>query len=213
MVSASFAWAQRAQHHPVQAAAAPPPQSGAPRADPPAAAARPAPHPQSLTPAPPSFPPSLNPQILEIGPDEFHVLSQQSDVPVLIDWFGKACGPCKMILPKLEQMAGEYEGRIVMKKIDAFAHKKEFAMGLGIKVRAWMGEGEPPNRPAAVPPQPPHATLDPPSRPNKRPTAPPPPPPQVLPTFHVWYKGEKVGEMTGSNEAKLRAFVEEHSAK
>ena len=35
---------------------------------------------------------------------------------------------------------------------------------------------------------------------------------KALPTFHVWFRGEKVGEMTGANEARLREFVQKHAA-
>ncbi len=42
----------------------------------------------------------------------------QSDVPVLVDFYADWCGPCKMIGPVVEQLAGEYEGKAKVVKLD-----------------------------------------------------------------------------------------------
>jgi thioredoxin 1 len=42
----------------------------------------------------------------------------QSSVPVLIDFWAAWCGPCKMIAPLIDQLAGEYAGRIKVGKVN-----------------------------------------------------------------------------------------------
>ena len=45
-----------------------------------------------------------------------------SDVPVLVDFWASWCSPCKMIAPIVEELAGEYEGRVKVAKLDIDAN-------------------------------------------------------------------------------------------
>lgn len=42
----------------------------------------------------------------------------KSPVPVLVDFWAEWCGPCKMIAPTLDELAGEYDGRVRIGKVN-----------------------------------------------------------------------------------------------
>src|SRR5438270_3173301 len=45
----------------------------------------------------------------------------QSDRPVLIDFYADWCGPCKMMAPVVDQVAGEFADRLTVGKLDVDA--------------------------------------------------------------------------------------------
>ncbi|HAH50946.1 MAG TPA: thioredoxin [Balneola sp.] len=55
---------------------------------------------------------------LEFTDGNFEAEVLNSDKPVLVDFWAEWCGPCRMIGPVVEEMAGEYEGKAKIGKVN-----------------------------------------------------------------------------------------------
>ncbi len=65
----------------------------------------------------------------EGNPTEWKYLG---DKPCIVDFYASWCGPCRMIAPILEELSGEYAGKIYIYKIDV-DKERDLAAAFGIR--------------------------------------------------------------------------------
>lgn len=56
--------------------------------------------------------------VLEVGESSFDTEVLQADQPVIVDFWAAWCGPCLMMAPVFEELAGQYGDQMKFVKVD-----------------------------------------------------------------------------------------------
>ncbi|WP_230487002.1 thioredoxin [Nocardioides anomalus] len=57
--------------------------------------------------------------MVDAGDGEFGAVVDEASLPVLVDVWAPWCGPCRMVSPVLERLAGELAGDLKLVKVNA----------------------------------------------------------------------------------------------
>lgn len=69
--------------------------------------------------------------MIHVTDENFEAEVLQSDVPVLVDFSATWCGPCKQLKPIVEELAGEFDGKIKVAHVDV-DQARNHAMKFGV---------------------------------------------------------------------------------
>ena len=74
----------------------------------------------------------MSENIHEFTDQSFDTDVVQADLPVLIDFWADWCGPCKAIAPTIEEIAGDYAGKVKVGKLNVDQNQNT-AMQYGVR--------------------------------------------------------------------------------
>ena len=85
---------------------------------------------------------------LEVNRDNYEAEVLESKEPVLVDFWGPQCKPCLALMPSVEALEKEYEGKLKVTKLNAAENRMQCAKlrVLGLPTFLFYKDGEEVNR-------------------------------------------------------------------
>ena len=63
-------------------------------------------------------------EVAEVTDQTFEAEVLKSEKPAVIDFWAEWCQPCRMLAPTIDEVAGEYEGKAKVGKLDTDANRE-----------------------------------------------------------------------------------------
>ncbi|MDR3264520.1 MAG: thioredoxin [Synergistaceae bacterium] len=83
--------------------------------------------------------------MIELTKENCDAEVKESALPVVVDFWGPACGPCMALMPRFTEIAGQYDGKVKFCKVDTSQNKR---VAINFKVMSlptilfWKGGAE-----------------------------------------------------------------------
>ncbi|MEJ2486822.1 MAG: thioredoxin [Anaerolineales bacterium] len=69
---------------------------------------------------------------IKVTDAEFEDKVLNSEIPVVVDFWAPWCGPCKMVAPILDKLAVEYDGKVLIAKVNT-DENQQYMMQYGVQ--------------------------------------------------------------------------------
>jgi thioredoxin 1 len=62
--------------------------------------------------------------MIEVSSDSFESEVNQSELPVLVDFWGPRCAPCQALMPFVEKLADQFKDQLKIVKVNSMENRK-----------------------------------------------------------------------------------------